>query len=207
MATVFSDFGAGAEEEEVAASAAGTDLAGAGLAGFGADFTTATAAGRATADCLLLDAAGTEPAAALETGFFAGGAVLALGVDADFCTLLLRVADVAGDGFFAGAALAAATFFTAADLATGVFLPGAALATAAFFTGVVFAAVDFEAAAFEAVALEAGAALAPAPFFAGAAFETAAFLTGDALDTAAFFAAPLLTAPADAGRAAFLAVA
>ena len=228
VATVFSDFGADAEEEEVAALPTGTDLAGAGLAGFGADFTTAAAAGRATADCLLLDAAGADPAAALETGFLAGAAVLDLGVDGDFCTVVLRMAEGAGDGFFAEAALGAlaleaAAFFTGADLAAAVFFTGEDLAAAVFFTGAplgaafftgatleapaFFTGATFEALPFDALALPASAALAPAPFLMGAAFEGAAFFTGTALVDDDFFAAtPVALLPLD-GLAAFPAVA
>ena len=158
----------------------GTDLAGAGVAGFGADFTTDAAAGLADADFLLRDVAGTGGATALETGFLAGGAVLARGADDDVCAPFFTVLEDVGEDFFAGTALETAAFFAGADLVATVLLAAATF----------FAAVFFVAAAFETGA-----------FFTGVPFETAPFPAGAVLAADVFFAAGVATVVLDAGLA------
>jgi len=170
----------------LAALLAGTDLAGAGDAGFGADFTTGAATGLAAG----LDATGllavllafTVVAGACLTAVFFAGA----GLDADLAA--------AGVTVFLAAVLLAAVFLTGA-LLTG--LPAARLAGVA--TGL--ATVDFLATTFLATVFLATTVLAAG--FLATAFLTA--LAGDLLAaflTGAVLAAGCLDAGLPAGLAA-----
>lgn len=183
------------------ASRAGTDLAEAGDAGFGTDFTGTAAT----------DAADGLPADSPEAGragadFFAAGLACGLATDA-----LPETGRAAMECFFAGTAGVAAFFFVAATpavlagsrprAAVAVELGAVAVARAGAFDAAAFFGAALRAGTFVAVVFLAttfvAAAFFTAAFFAvvvrAGAFFTAAFPAA-VFFTAAFFAGPLRTA-------------
>jgi len=195
---------AGAEAGAAAAAVAlpaGTGLAGAGLAGFGADFTTGAAADRVTGLTADVASAGLADAALLGDG--GAGALLAVALPVD--GLATRAAGAAledllaglGAGFFVST-FAALVGFAAALVTFGAVLTAAALATlVTALVGAGFFATGLAGAAFfAAVVLAAGlaaadffAALLPAELFPATDLVAAAFLAGA-------FGAGLATFPA-----------